>query len=401
MKKIKDVIISLAVTGLLSSAAFAQQPTTDMPAISPESAVVPFVFASENLSTAFGAAGVIKHAGQPQASVLGIGLYTTNDSWVGYLAANHYQLPGLSQWLFSAEYYQGLFQEGIYYLPGETEAATRVITRGEEQFAKLHIDYVLPIGRGRQGAVAAMGPSRDISWDPRVSGVSSIRLTAFNQSHSLAVEQAVPEHARGVALQFNWDNRDNGRNSTRGGQSSLTLKYGTASDGNENWQTWELEQSLFVPLGQNQLFRQQVLAANLYLADTPSWDEQSDGQWHRPPAYAGISLGGFERLRGYSARRFTGRSALLYTLEYRVQPHWQPLQQWPVFNFYDVPWWQWVLFAEAGQVSDNFSASALHDDMHWSLGGGVRFEVESVVVRAEMGVSADSKQFWVMVSQPF
>ncbi len=367
----------------------------------PEFAAVPFVFSSENLSTAFGGAAVLKHAGQPQASLFGFGLYTTNESWVGYLGVNNYQLPGLEQWLFSGEYYQGLFQEGVYYLPDAVGNDVKTITRGEERFAKFHAEYVLPIGWGSQGAVASMRPRQDVSWNPLESGTTSLRFTPFMQSRHLQQTDSQPQYARGVELLLDWDNRDNGRNSTQGGQTMLKLRHGVEADSSQDWNTWEFEQSLFFSVGKNDLFRQQIIAANFYLADSPGWNSLTGGEYHRPPDFAGISLGGFERLRGYSARRFNGRSAVLYTLEYRVQPHWQPLQELPVFNLYDVPWWQWVVFAEAGKVADHFSASALHQEMEWSVGAGARFEVESVVVRAEFGISAESSQFWVMVSQPF
>ncbi|MGL4476220.1 MAG: hypothetical protein ACRCT7_17470 [Shewanella sp.] len=369
---------------------------------SPEFAAVPFVFSSENLSTAFGGAGVIKHAGQVQASIFGIGLYSSNDSYVTYLSANNYQLPGLDQWLFSAETYQAHFTEGVYYLPDLNGQEQRAITTGDESFTKLHARYVLPIGHGIHGAAPSMLPQTDISWDPRVSGVSSVKLTAFTRAQQLGIESMIPERTQGAELLLNWDNRDQANNTTQGGETSFTLRHGFEGRGAPSWTTWELEQSAFFSLSSNELFRQQVMALNLYLADTPSWnDTDNQGQAHRPPYYAGIGLGGFDRLRGYSAKRFSGRSALLYSMEYRVQPHWQPLQHWPVFEWYQVPWWQWVAFAEAGQVSDEFSAASLHQDMHWTLGTGVRFEVESIVVRAEIAKSQESTQFWVMVSQPF
>ncbi|MCF1429405.1 MAG: hypothetical protein LPD71_08545 [Shewanella sp.] len=375
--------------------------SNDDPEYQPDFAAVPFAFASENLSTAFGGAAVLKHAGQPQASLFGFGLYTTNESWVGYLGVNNYQLPGLSQWLFSGELYQGVFQEGVYYLPDANEGAQKTLAHGDERFAKFHAKYVLPTGWGRHGAAASMRSHGTIDWDPLESGVSSFQLSGFMQSRKLDETAHLPQYARGLELLMEWDNRDNGRNSTQGGRSRLKVRHGFEADGSQDWTTWEFEQSAFLSVSASDMFRQQILAANFYLADTPSWSRQSDGKYHRPPQFAGIALGGFERLRGHATRRFTGRSALLYTLEYRVQPHWQPLQNWSIFNFYDVPWWQWVTFVEAGKVSDTFSADALHEDMAWSVGAGVRFEVESVVVRAEFGISAESNQFWVMVSQPF
>ncbi|MCK8046785.1 hypothetical protein MSG37_17995 [Shewanella sp. 1CM18E] len=376
-----------------------------LPTYEPEFVAVPFAFSSESLSTAFGGAGVLKHAGQIQSSILGIGVYSTNNSWVSYLRFNDYQIPTLDQWLFSIETYNARFKEGVYYVPNQADIngdSERVVTLGDESFTKFHARYVLPIGRGSQGAARSLGRARtDISWNPLESGVTSIKFSPFTQSRELEGFEFLEDEAKGVALELEWDNRDNGKNSTQGGQTSFKVTRDFGSDSRNSWTTWEFDQSTFVSIDSNEWFGQQILAFNFYLADTPTWTSGSDNDLHQPPSFAGVSLGGFERLRGYTSKRFTGRSAVLYSAEYRVQPRWQPLQEWPVFNLYDIPWWQWVAFAEAGQVSNEFSASALHDDLKWSAGIGARFEVESVVVRAELAFSEESNQFWIMVNQPF
>ncbi|MEZ9197630.1 hypothetical protein [Shewanella sp. 10N.286.54.B9] len=370
-----------------------------------EFVAVPFAFSSESLSTALGAAGVIKHAGQVQASILGIGLYSANDSWVGYLSAHNYQIPEVDSWLFSVETYQAQFKEGIYYLLDSAaphQEANKVVTFGDESYTRMHAKYVLPWGRGSAGAARSLAPSKEpISWDPLSSGVTSIKVSPFVQTRELQGYEYLPEKAQGVALELDWDNRDNGKNSTQGGQTSLKVSRDFGSDERNSWTTWEFEQSAFFAIGSNDWFAQQVMAFNFYLADTPTWNARSGNNYHRPPSFAGVSLGGFDRLRGYASKRFTGRSAVMYSAEYRIQPRWQPLQQWPVFNLYDIPWWQWVVFAEAGQVADEFDAAALHEDLKWSAGIGARFEVEDVVVRTELAYSNEDSQFWVMVNQPF
>ncbi len=390
---------------------------------SPEFVAVPFIFSTETFSTTVGGAGVIKHAGQPQASAFGIGLYSSNESWLTYLGLNNYQLPKMDQWLFSGEFNRASYKEGIYFVPenvnrsnkgansSDAMATNRVITVGDEFYAKLHIKYVLPWGKGAKGAARSLMPSLitdPLSWDPRESGVTSLQLTPFIQTQELLGYDDLPTRTQGLKFKFEWDNRDNGKNSTRGGRTSLTVSrdFGArdgGADARESWTMWEFEQSAFLSLGENDWFGQQIVALNFYLADTPTWNDYDSisHAYHRPPSFAGVSLGGFDHLRGYSSKQFFGRSALLYSAEYRVQPRWQPLQSLPVFNLYDVPWWQWVIFAEAGQVTDDFSASELHDDMKWTLGLGARFEVENVIVRAEFAYAEESTQFWIMVNQPF
>ncbi|WOT04655.1 hypothetical protein [Shewanella youngdeokensis] len=375
------------------------------PNVNADFAAVPFAFSSESLGTALGAAGVIKHAGQQQASILGIGLYSANNSWVSYLGAHNYQLPEIDSWLFSIETYQAQFKEGVYYLSELVEpnqAAEKIVTLGDESFTRLHAKYVLPWGRGRYGAVPNRNSLADtIAWNPLSSGVTSITFSPFIQQRELEGYENLPQKAQGLAAELDWDNRDNGKNSTQGGQTTLKVSRDFGSAHRNSWTIWEFEQSAFYRIGSNDWFANQVMAFNVYLADTPTWNSQGDDGHHRPPTFAGVRLGGFDRLRAYANKRFTGRSAVLYSAEYRIQPRWQPLQEWPVFNLYDIPWWQWVAFAETGQVADEFNASALHDDLKWSAGFGARFEVESVVVRAELAFGSEDSQFWVMVNQPF
>lgn len=79
-------------------------------------------------------------------------------------------------------------------------------------------------------------------------------------------------------------------------------------------------------------------------------------------------------------------------------PEWQPLSEWSAFNWYNVPWWQWVAFAVVGRVADSYNLSELHSDMKWSAGGAVRFQVEGVVVQTEMAWGSEESTFRVMVN---
>lgn len=151
----------------------------------------------------------------------------------------------------------------------------------------------------------------------------------------------------------------------------------------------------------NDFFNKQVLAFSVYTADTPTWNNCSNNQCQRPPEYESVKLGGLFRLRSFTAGRFHGRSAISYTAEYRVMPEWQPLGSWPVFSLYNVPWWQWVAFTDVGRVADEYNLKTLHEDMKWSAGGAIRFQVEGVVVRTEVAWGSEDSIFRVMVNQPF
>lgn len=372
-----------------------------------DSAFVPFYFSTETMGSTIGLAGVAKGVGQPQAALFGMGLYSEKDSYVGFLSAFNYALsPNL---LFSTQMYQARFNDNPYYLgdQGSNNSSTedKTVTNGDEENYKLEFKYLLPWGNVREhGLLGAFQPVRDVSFaSPVDSGVSSIIFTPFYSSRELDIYNDKKEEATGFSLTFDWDNRDSVRNTTRGSHTSFDLTTGAESLQSEDlWLKWEFQNSQyysFGPLGD--WFDQQVLAFDFYTADTPTWNKCDGLMCARPPEQEQVRLGGLYRLRGYTAGRYHGRSAIHYSAEYRVLPDWQPLDDIPLINYYDLPWWQWVAFVEVGRVADDYDLKTLHEDMKWNVGGAVRFQVEGIVVRAEMAKGADEGTFRVMINQPF
>ncbi|CED59760.1 Putative uncharacterized protein [Moritella viscosa] len=368
-------------------------------------AVVPLVISTERLGAALGVSGVIKHAGQPQASIFGLGLYSNNHSNISFISFNNYTLPNVKQWLFSAEYYRGDFKSGIYFLPTaktpeDTLLTDEIIAEGVESSLRVNARYVLPWGRGVNGAARSLVRQRnEVGANPLEFGVTSINITPFKQTRDVAGYGYLPDISQGLELQFDWDNRDSIGDTTSGSQTRFTVRRDFGDDDRNSWTTWQLDQSAYVPFDENMLFKEQVLAFNYYLADTPTWNSGSEvDQKHRPPSFSGIKLGGFNRLRGYLPGQFHSRSAVMYSAEYRVKPYWQPLHHLPFYNF---PWWQWSAFVEAGQVSDTFDLVELNRDLKLTAGLGLRFNAEGVVVRIDYAQSESDKQLWFMVNQPF
>ncbi|UTZ23162.1 BamA/TamA family outer membrane protein [Vibrio campbellii] len=372
-----------------------------------DSAFVPFYFSTETLGSTVGLAGVAKGVGQPQAALFGMGLYSEKDSYVGFLSAFNYALS--SNLLFSTQMYQARFDDNPYYLgdQGSNSSSTedKTVTNGDEENYKLEFKYLLPWGNVREhGLLGAFQPVRDVSFaSPVDSGVSSIIFTPFYSSRELDIYNDKKEEATGFSLTFDWDNRDSVRNTTRGSHTSFDLTTGAESLQSEDlWLKWEFQNSQYYSLGPlGDWFDQQVLAFDFYTADTPTWNKCDGAVCARPPEQEQARLGGLYRLRGYTAGRYHGRSAIHYSAEYRVLPDWQPLDDIPLINYYDLPWWQWVAFAEVGRVADDYDLKTLHEDMKWNVGGAVRFQVEGIVVRAEMAKGADEGTFRVMINQPF
>lgn len=371
-----------------------------------DSAFVPFYFSTETMGNTFGVAGVAKGVGQPQAALFGTALYSDKDSYVVFLSAFNYALS--QNLLFSTQMYQARFNENPYYLgdqgSNDSSDLDKTIADGHEQNYQAEFKYLLPWGNvAEHGLLGAFQPIKDVSFaSPLESGVSSIIFTPFYTSRELK-DLNQTEKATGFNLSFDWDNRDSTRNPTKGSHSLLKLTTG-ADDWSESdpWFKWTFQNSQYYALGPlGDWFDQQVLAFDFYTADTPTWNNCSGQECARPPETEQARLGGLYRLRGYTGGRFHGRSAVHYSAEYRVLPEWQPLEDIPLINYYDLPWWQWVAFAEVGRVADEYDIKTLHTDMKWSLGGAVRFQVEGIVVRAELARGGDEGTFRVMINQPF
>jgi outer membrane protein assembly factor BamA len=374
--------------------------------MSNNSAMVPFIFSTESMGTTIGMAGVIKGVGQPQAALIGVGLISDKGSYATYIGSSNYLLG--DSLLIGGDFYSSEYKSYSYYLGDQGSSSSSgddfTLADGKEEQLRFSVRYILPFGSAKDGgAKSSLNPRRLVTgWNPVESGVSTIEFQPFYKSRDLGSSQPSHEATEtwGTQLLFDWDNRNDLRNPTHGAHSTLTFSYAPEQGEESQWWTWEFAQSAFYDLGSlGDLFDQQVLAFNFYTADTPSWDSNSyDG---RPPEYAGINLGGLYRLRSFQSGRFHDRSAIAYSLEYRVMPDWQPLDEMPIIGFYDMPWWQWVVFTDLGQVSESYNLTDLHEEMSWSAGAAIRFQVEGVVVRTELAWGNEGDEFRVMINQPF
>ena len=92
---------------------------------------------------------------------------------------------------------------------------------------------------------------------------------------------------------------------------------------------------------------------------------QPDGEIdNRPPAYAGATLGGLWKMRGYPSQRFSDKAAVYYAAELRMIPEWNPFERRSTVQEYVViEWIQLVPFAEIGRVAPEWSLDTLHSDM--------------------------------------
>ena len=386
----------------------------------------PIAFSSGDWGTAIGVSGITTGLLQPQMSIFGTAIYSNNDSWLGFAGISNIMIPKYQQWLFDVNVLEGHYRETNYFVagnpdfegtpPGSNDSSgdNYIRTAGREAHYWARFRYILPIGEGRNGAIASLlhkeGEANDSGrhWNPLSSGFTTLELQPFFRRRDLG--HMNPEHedseAMGVRFIMEYDNRDSSQLPTRGSNLAFTYNNDWGSTSRASWSTWELEYSKFFNLGTNQYMRQKVLALNAWLSDTPTWNdtETIEGEQHyrRPPSFAGVRLGGWDKMRGFETNRFHGRSAVAYTAEFRMMPDWQPLQDLPlVGELYEIPWWQWAVFIDAGRVADTFSLSELHTDMKYSIGGSIRFKVEGITIRTEIAASEEDTMFRVFINQPF
>ncbi len=424
-KKIKLIAMSMLLVAGFQNALAAEPSANKQNAVQNDAAGVPFLFSSEDWGTAFGGAGIIKGAGQPQASLFGTVIASSNGSALIYTGLHDVIIPGLEQMLVSVNALYGNYTQSSYYLPGnpnfngehpgnnDSSKENFITTSSVEQRYAARFKYILPIAEGQDGALASLkqaslgNASAGRVWNPLTSGISSFEVQPFYESQELDdFSPDSADRAAGIKFILDYDNRNSNQLPTRGSHTTFTYTKDWGSENRADWATWEFEFSKFIDLGSNEYLDQQVIAFNAWIADTPTWNDTTHvngvEEYKRPPSFAGVSLGGWDKLRGYNTDRFYGRSAVSYSLEFRAIPHWQPLEDLPIIGpLYDIPWWQWTLFVDAGRVADDFDLGELHSDMKFSVGGGIRFKVEGVTVRTEIASSKEDNQLRIFINQPF
>ena len=423
--------ILIILFGLLSLTSLTASASEEAPTPPPVKAGVPFLFSSNDWGLAYGAAGVISGIGLPQMTLFGTVVGSSNNNLLGFVGLYNVMVPEWDQIQFDFSILEADYQHSTYFVagsptfmneqPGSNDSSyeNAIVTSAREQYYRMHMRYTLPIGAGRDGAMQATFRKNrgyeqaGYEWNPATSGITTLELQPFYQLVSMDTHQPASEADKAMGLRFilEYDNRNSSSLPTRGSTSSITYTRDWGSSDRTGWTTVEMAFSKYFDLGSNDYFNQQVIAVNGWLADTPTWNktttidsQTADGQtaYRRPPFFAGVTLGDWDQLRGYSTDRFYGRSAVSYSLEYRVMPHWQPMQDIPLLgSIYDMPWWQWALFVDAGRVSDSLDFKDLHTDMKASVGVGLRFQIEGITVRTEVAAGTEDWFWRVFINQPF
>jgi hypothetical protein len=389
--------------------------------------VLPFVFATESLETAYGISGGTSGFYQPQMSTFVAVMGSSNDTTAMFLSINDYQFQSLPRLFATFTGSIGDWTDHRTYagydpnFPGEYGGSNDSSDdnyfrgEGENNWFDMEFRFLIPTGDGRdnlintfvldQGIIES-GAVNVTAWNPSQSGRLYFDTIAFFHERNFADDSGdVAGDTSGLEIALEYDNRNFAADPSKGSLQRLAFKrdFGWFKS-TASWTNLELDLRKYLSLGESNWFRQRVLALNAWISYSPSWENALtiDGPTieNRPPSDMGASLGGFERLRAFPTYRFSDKAALLYTAELRLTSSWDP-GTWRLLKFFDVDWVQLVPFLEVGRVANSWSISELHKDVKWDVGLGLRFIMRKAVFRVEVAVGENDSSTWVMVGHPF
>ena len=387
---------------------------------------LPYAFYNESFGAAAGYVYGAVATPQPQSAIIATAMVGTKGSAMVALLGKDIRVPGFDRLFVDPVFSFGYFGENDIYTDGNprfpdersgsNDSSENDFINGDgwDNFARLRFQYLLPIGDGRDEIVRTVEIDRGLLRDdaapnlaltPWRSGRSYLQFRPFYRSQEIDGDDFFGElETNGIDVSFYWDNRDFIPSPERG--QSLLLEFSRDFgwfNSSNSWTALQGEYDQYFSFGANSRFRQRVLAFDIWTAYSPTWRETSSGDIENgPPPYAGATLGGLWRLRGFPSERFSDKAAIYYAAELRLIPEWNPFTKMPTLQKQlGVQWLQFVPFVEIGRVAPKWDVEELHSDMKWSAGLGIRAWAKGIVVRVDTAASDEGVGVMMMVSQPF
>ncbi len=294
-------------------------------------------------------------------------------------------------------------------------------TQGWSNWSYLDLRYVLPIGASSQEILPIIKTRRGIAINrenvgggiPFITGQTIAGVKPFYQRWTAdKLDPNAEISTNGLKGYIEHDNTDYPDNPSRG--YSMRFEYAQDfgwSESTEAWNALEAEYSHYIELPLPSWMRHQVIAVNGWTAYSPSWDKSSpipkdDGSGEdsvfdkgQPPMWEGARLGGWNRMRAYDSNRFSDKAAIYGTIEYRMIPNFNPMndQKWSPIP---IDWFQAVIFAEAGRVAPQYNLD-LFKDLKYDAGFSIRALAATLPIRFDMAFGSEGSSMWVMIQQPF
>ena len=397
---------------------------------------LPYVFVTDSLGTAVGAATFSAGNIQPQSSIFAAGFVTSNESALLSGALSNIRLRQ-SRWFVDTFVLANHNTDQRFYTDyarggGEIPAGSNnsdqddfLTGTSDERTLNLTLKYRFASGGIKEDPVATYrvhegfvesGPAGGGPWNPKASGQTTFGSRFFFTDRDLrdftegpssgpVIAEVIAVRTSGIDFWLEYDNTNFPRNPSRGSRQLITVSRDFGwFDSSNTWTNLELDVSKYFDLGRSGWFRQRVLALNFWTSNTPTWkvDPQDPSMVsNRPRPLQGSSLGGYDRLRAYPTGRFHDKAAVYYAAELRLIPNMQPLRNLPLLNYFEIDWWQLVPFAEVGRVGPKYESDLFFKDLKWSAGVGLRVMAFRTPVRLDIAASDEGTSVWAMISQPF
>lgn len=420
-------IVWLAARPALVAAQYLLEDVKDKDRYSSGYVVLPFALYTSSYRLGGGVVWNGSGLVQPQTNTSAVVLGSVNGSYGVLTGINDLQIKPVDR-LF-ADFEFAFFQENQFtaYLDrkgssrnvaaGSNDSSKRdfFVTQNDDSWGSVNLRYLLPIGGARDVVINRYildngllqdGATGGAGWNPLHTGRTYLQVTPFYEYVTLETPvKDLHVDTNGFRFGVLYDNTDFPLNPSAGNTSRITASrdFGLFNSTNP-WTTVEGELTQYFDVGESRWFRQQVVALQGWTAYSPSWSDTGSGARrstsNAPPFYEGATLGGRDRLRGFDEGRFHDRAALYGSVEFRVIPRFNPFEKIALFKKADIAWMQWVLFAEAGRVADEYTPELL-SHLKGDVGFGMRLLANDTLVRFDVAASSEGYSLWVGLGQPF
>ncbi len=422
-------ILVMALWPSVGRAQYLLEDTNDPKRYAPGTVAVPIGYYSSGWGGAGGVAGYCNGLFQPQLQEYEFLLGSSNGSYGGVIGIDSLQLRPVDRLFldgsftfFRTERDQNTINGDPRYHnqnAGENKSTENdyVESPSNDFVGDFTFKYLLPIGNGRGPIVNVYrlhdglldsGASGGDGFDPFRSGRTFLEVTPGFEYMDIRSPSAPRQQwdTNNLQLSAVYDNRDWPITPARGNLTTLsvTRDFGYLASSN-TWTNLSAEFAEYVPLGQSDLFRQEVLALDGWTSYSPTWHQNGrPGDLSisgAPPFYDGAVLGGADKMRGFPQDRFHDRAGIYGCAELRVIPYWDPLREVRAFQSADIAWMQFVGFVEVGRVADEYTFDKLFSQMRADGGVGLRILTHDTAVRFDIAASNEGFQFWANLDQSF
>jgi hypothetical protein len=395
----------------------------------PDTLVVPVAYYSTSLEFAGGLAGYTNGLFQRQVQEYEFVIGSTDASYGAVVGLSSLQIRPIDRLFFDFDmtYFVTERDEnnvnGSRRFPDQTAGDNAssehnyVAGPSRDLIGNFTFKYLLPIGNGKDviidhyclhDGLLHSNASGGEGFDPFSSGRTFIELSPQFEYLDIRSHRAERHQWDTDNLQLSavYDNRDWPLTPSRGNLTTLSVTRDFGVLGSSNpWTNLSAEFAEYIPLGQSNLFRQEVLALDAWTSYSPTWHQRGEpGHLDistAPPFYDGAQLGGMNRMRGYPEERFHDRAGVYACAELRLIPYWNPLNEIPLFKSSDIAWMQFVTFVEVGRVADAYTFDKLFSQMKIDGGIGLRILTQDTVVRFDVAGSSEGFQIWANLDQAF